>query len=119
MRQTYIPNKGTFQMYKQFFQTGSGYDPNGYIYTMQNGAGIGGFLRSALNFAMPIGKKMLYKGYEMAKPELKKVGISAVDAATRVIQNKLENSSSKAQKHLNKIGKPKSKKRRRKVDIFE
>jgi len=115
MRQAYIPNKGTLQMYSKFFQTGSGYDANGYIYTMQHGAGIGGFLRNAVKFALPIGKKLLYKGFQLAKPELKKVGIAAIDAGTRVVRK----TSSKAQKRLNNIAKPKAVKRRRKADILE
>lgn len=117
MRQTYIPNKQTYQMYKTFFQSGSGYDANGYIYSVQNGSGIGGFLRQAFKFAVPLGKKLLYKGYDLLKPELKKVANSAVDAATRVAENTVSNTSSTVQKRLNKIGKAK-KRKRRKVDTL-
>lgn len=115
MRQSYIPDKHTYQIYKNFFQTGSGYNGNGYIYSVQNGSGIGGFLRSALKFAIPIGKKLLYKGYEMAKPELKNIANSAVKAATRVAENSISSTSSKVQNRINNIGKTK-KRKRRKID---
>lgn len=110
MRQTYIPSKQSYQMYKTFFQTGSGYDTNGYIYSNQTGSGIGGFLRSVLKFAMPIGKKLLFKGYEMIKPELKSIAKSGVGAVTRVAETQIKKSSKKVQKRFNSVGKSKKRK---------
>ena len=110
MRQAYIPDKRTYEMYKSFFQTGSGYDTNGYIYSVQNGSGIGGFLRNALKFALPIGKKLLYKGYELAKPELKKVANSAASAATRFAEKNISNASHSIQDRLNTVGRGKKRK---------
>ena len=114
MRQTYIPDKETYQMYRSFFnQTGGGYNPGGYIYNNhQVGSGLGGFFRSALKFALPIGKKLLYKGWEIAKPEVTKVAKSGVDAAFRVASNKIKSASAKSQKKLDSIG------QKRKIDAL-
>ena len=117
MRQIYVPNNDTYKLYQQFYnvgQTGSGYSTHGYIYANpQVGGGLGGFFRSALNYAMPIGKKLLYKGWDLAKPELTKVAKSGVDAIGRYAEEKVKGISNKAQTKLNSLGK------RRKTDIFE
>ena len=110
MRQTYIADGTTYKMYHSFFQTGAGYDTNGYIYSNQTGAGLGGFLRNAFKFALPIGKKLLYKGYELAKPELKKVANSATEAATRVATQGISDISQNIQRRLNSTGKRKKRK---------
>ena len=115
MRQIYVPDKETYQMYHSFFnnQNGAGYNPGGYVYNNhQVGGGLGGFFRSALKFAMPIGKKLLYKGWQLAKPEVKKVVKSGVGAVTRVAENKAKSLSNKSQKKLNSIGK------KRKIDAL-
>lgn len=115
MRQIYVPDKDTYKMYQSFFgnQTGGGYNSSGYIYSNhQVGGGLGGFFRSALKFAMPIGKKLLYKGWQIAKPEVKKVAKSGVDAFTRVAEDQLKSISNKSQKKLNSLGK------KRKIDAL-
>ena len=116
MRQIYVPDKDTYKMYQHFFsggQLGAGYSTQGYIYSNhQVGGGLGGFFRNALKFAMPLGKKLLYKGWEIAKPELKKVAKSGTDALVRVVEDKTQQFSNKTQKKLNSIGK------RRKVDAL-
>ena len=115
MRQIYVPDKETYRMYQSFFnnQVGSGYNSSGYIYNNhQIGGGLGGFLRSALKFAMPIGKKLLYKGWQIAKPEVKKVSKSGVDALTRVVEDQAKSISNKAQRKLNSVGK------KRKIDAL-
>jgi len=115
MRQIYVPDRDTYKIYHQYFnnQAGGGYGHGSYIYSNnQVGGGIGGFFRSALKFAMPIGKKLLYKGWELAKPELKKVAKSGTDALTRVAEDKVQQLSSKAQRKFNSYGK------RRKTDAL-
>ena len=106
----------TYKMYHDFFnsnQVCAGYNSQGYIYdNNQVGGGLGGFFRSALKFAMPIGKKLLYKGWEMAKPEVKKIAKSGVDALARVAEDQLKIGSAKIQKKFNSAGK------RRKVDAL-
>ena len=118
MRQVYIPDNDTRKMYKQFFNTqvGAGYNSQGYIYSNhQVGGGLGGFFRSALKFAMPIGKKLLYKGWELAKPEVQKIAKSGVDAFTRVAEEKIKSTSSKIQNKFDSAGK---RPKRRKVDAL-
>ena len=108
MRQIYVPDKETYRMYHSFFnnQLGSGYNSSGYIYSNhQIGGGLGGYLRSAFKFALPIGKKLLYKGWQIAKPELKKVTKSGVDALNRVTEDQVKSFSNKAQKKFNSVGK--------------
>jgi hypothetical protein len=116
MRQIYVPYNDTYRIYKQFFhggQEGSGYS-QGYIYSNhQVGGGLGGFLRGIFNnYAVPLGKKLLYKGWDLAKPELKKVAKSGTDALTRIAQDQIDQFSSKAQKKFGSLGK------RRKVDAL-
>lgn len=118
MRQVYVPDNDTYKMYKHYFnsQVGAGYNSQGYIYSNhQVGGGLGGFFRSALKFAMPIGKKLLYKGWEMAKPEVQKIAKSGVDAITRVAEDKIKTTSSKLQRKFNSTGK---RPKRRKVDAL-
>ena len=51
------------------------------VYKVQSGAGIGGFLKKMIKYVVPIGKSLLGKGLEMAKPELKKLAAKGIDAA--------------------------------------
>ena len=102
-------------MYNHFFnsQVGAGYNSQGYIYNNhQVGGGLGGFFRSALKFAVPIGKKLLFKGWQMAKPEVQKIAKSGAAALTRVAEDKLKSTSSKLQKKFNTVGK------KRKIDAL-
>ena len=39
---------------------------------------------------MPIGKNLLYKGWQIAKPEVKKVAKSGVEAFTRVAEDEVK-----------------------------
>lgn len=116
MREVYVPDRATYKMYHDFFnsnQVGGGYNSQGYIYSNhQVGGGLGGFFRSALKFALPIGKKLLYKGWEIAKPEVKKVAKSGVSALTRVAEDQVKTASAKLQKKINAVGK------RRKIDAL-
>ncbi len=108
MRKVYVPDNDTYKMYRQYFnsQVGAGYNSQGYIYSNhQVGGGLGGFFRSALKFAMPIGKKLLYKGWEMAKPEVQKIAKSGGDAFTRVAEDKLKTTSSHLQYKVTEVGK--------------
>ena len=114
MRELYVPDKSTYKMYHEFFnsnQVGNGYNTQGYIYNNhQVGGGLGGFFRSALKFALPIGKKLLYKGWDIAKPEVRKVAQSGVEAVARVAEQQVKSASGKLQKKFNTVGK------RRKID---
>ena len=116
MREVYVPDKSTYKMYHEFFNTsqvGGGYNSQGYVYSNhQVSAGLGGFFRRALQFAMPLGKKLLYKGWQIAKPEVKKIAKSGVDALARVAEDQVKTTSAKLQKRIDSVGK------RRKIDAL-
>lgn len=75
MRQPYVPTLATRQNYKSALNSDLG------IYRVQSGAGLGGFLRKMMKYVIPIGKSVLSKGLEMAKPELKKLASKGIEAA--------------------------------------
>ncbi len=75
MRQQYVPTMATRQHYKAALNSDLG------VYRVQSGAGLGGFLKKMLNYVVPIGKSVLSKGLEMAKPELKKLASKGIEAA--------------------------------------
>jgi len=75
MRQQYVPTQATRQNYRSALNSDLG------VYKVQNGAGIGGFLKKMIKYAIPVGKSLLGKGLEMAKPELKKLAAKGIDAA--------------------------------------
>ena len=112
MRNIYIPDKNTYQYYKSHFQSGAGFNPQGYIFsTNQSGSGLGGFLRSVVKFATPLAKKVLYKGWNLAKPELKKIGGAAIAAGER----KLTQKTAQAVNKLNNYGKAKTSRKRKSI----
>ena len=75
MRQQYVPTQATRQNYRSVLNSDLG------VYKVQSGAGIGGFLKKMIKYVVPIGKSLLGKGLEMAKPELKKFAAKGIDAA--------------------------------------
>ena len=75
MRQQYIPTQATRQLYRSALNSDLG------IYRVQSGAGLGGFLKKMAKYVIPIGKSVLGKGLEMAKPELKKLASRGIEAA--------------------------------------
>ena len=109
MKPVYFQNNAeTHKLYEAFFnQKGSGYNSQGYIYNSQVGAGLGGFFRSLLKVALPIGKKALYKGLEIAKPELKAIAKTSVNAVSRLAEEKIKTGSRKAQRKLNSVARKK------------
>ena len=88
MRQPYYPNHSDAQkLFQQSLHNDLG------VYSVQRGGGLGGFLKSAFSkFIIPMGKSMVSKGFEMAKPELKRLaqkGItSAADYGVKQINSK-------------------------------
>jgi len=82
MRQTYTPTSATSQLYRSALHNDLG------IYHVQSGAGIGGFLKKMMaKYVIPLGKSALQKGYEMAKPELKKLAQKGIDAGSNYAVN--------------------------------
>ena len=61
------------------------------IYQIQSGAGIGGFLKKMFSkYVVPLGKTVLKQGYEIAKPELQKMGKELGSAAVDYGTNQLK-----------------------------
>ena len=84
MRQTYTPTSATGQLYRAALNNDLG------IYHVQTGAGIGGFLKKLMTkYVVPLGKSALHKGYELAKPELKKLVRKGIDATGNYATNQV------------------------------
>ena len=84
MRQTYTPTSATGQLYRAALNNDLG------IYHVQTGAGIGGFLKKLMTkYVIPLGKYALHKGYEMAKPEIKKLVGEGIDATANYATNRV------------------------------
>ena len=77
MRQIYYPNHSQAQkLFQQSLHNDLG------VYSVQRGGGLGGFLKSAFSkFIIPMGKSMVSKGFEMAKPELKRLAQKGITSA--------------------------------------
>lgn len=98
MRHSYIPN--TQELAKSYRSALDG--DYGYIYNMQKGGGIGGFLKKMLNFLIPIGKSALNKGLEIARPELSKlVDKGAAELGKQVVVG-IDKGRAKLQSNLKK-----------------
>ena len=95
MRYQYIPNHQTQQLYRAALNNDLG------IYSVESGSGIGGFLKNIMTkFVIPIGKSVLSKGYEIAKPELHKIANKGVNAAANYGIQQIQNVRKKAQKRV-------------------
>ena len=92
MRVEYSATNSTRQGYTHALNSDLG------VYHLQSGSGIGGFLAKLLKKAIPIGKSILHKGYELLKPELQKVAVKGIEYAanegTKLI-NKKQNAAYK------------------------
>lgn len=74
------------------------------VYSNQSGAGIGGFLKKMFKSIIPIGKKILKQGFEIAKPGLQEAGNQLVGAASNYASNQVHIGSKKL---IDKVGKRK------------
>ena len=97
MRQTHIPDKNTASEYRAALN-----HDYGYIYSVQNGGGIGGFFKKMMNFLIPIGKSALHKGLELAKPELNKLVEKGAEELGKQATKGIEKGRVALQKKLNK-----------------
>lgn len=115
MTEIYSPNQSTRALYHQAIQTGRG--DSSYVYSVQDGAGIGSFFKRILSFATPlvkkVGKQFLYKGKELLEPELKKLVKAGTETATRIATDKIQEYSQKATNKIDSIG------RKRKADSLD
>ena len=78
--------------------------------TIQTGAGIGGFLKNMFTkYVVPIGKSFLKQSYEIAKPELQKMGkdltSAAVDYGTRQVKSAVKRGRDEVDKVTRKMRK--------------
>lgn len=97
MRQQYIPDSKTYSNYHAALN-----NDYGYVYNVQTGGGIGGFLKKMLNFILPVGKSIVHKGFELAKPELSKLAAKGAEEASKFAVKKIGNLNTAAQKRLTK-----------------
>ena len=97
MHQTYIPNQQTYNHFKTALN-----NDYGYIYNVQTGGGIGGFLKKMLNFIIPVGKSALHKGFELAKPELSKLANKGAEELGKYTIKQIGRANQNIQKRLNK-----------------
>ena len=88
MRQIYHPTTDTHEHYRDAINNDLG------IYHVQSGAGIEGFFKSLLKRIIPVGKSLLKKGFEAAKPVLHDVAMTGVEEgakyATQQVQKRLK-----------------------------
>ena len=84
MRQVYHPTAVTHQLYRAAINNDLG------IYHVQSGAGIGGFFKSLLKRIIPVGKSLLKKGFEAAKPALQDLTLKGINEATKYATKKAE-----------------------------
>lgn len=91
MRQHYIPTQATRHLYRSVINSDLG------VYRVQSGAGIGGFLRKMIKYVIPIGKSMLHKGFQMAKPELQKIANKGIESAANYGVKQINTLANKAQ----------------------
>ena len=97
MRHPYYPNhSNTQKLFQQSLHNDLG------VYSVQRGGGLGGFLKSAFSkFIIPMGRSMVSKGFEMAKPELKRFAQKGITAAADYGVKQI---NSKADQLFNKVG---------------
>ena len=84
MRQVYHPTTDTHEHYRAAINNDLG------IYHVQSGAGIGGFFKSLLKRIIPVGKSLLKKGFEAAKPALHDMAMSGVEEGTKFLTNQVQ-----------------------------
>ncbi len=84
MREIYHPTAATRQLYRTAINNDLG------IHHVQSGAGIGGFFKSLLKRIIPVGKSLLKKGFEAAKPALHDLALKGIDEGTKYATKKAE-----------------------------
>ena len=93
MRQSYTPNQQTHKLFRNALHNDLG------IYSVQSGGGLGGFLKNAFSkYIIPIGKSLLSKGYEIAKPELQKIAQKGINSAAEYGIKQINTAASSVQK---------------------
>ena len=98
MRQLYYPSPQSTSDFDRSLDDDLG------VYHGQTGGGIGGFLKKLFRTVVPIGRTILKKGFEIAKPGLQTAGNELVNAAGQYAARQIETGTNKL---ASKIGKRK------------
>ena len=94
MRQVYHPTAVTQQLYRTALNNDLG------IYHVQQGSGLGSFLKSLMKRVIPIGKSLLKQGFEAAKPTLQDLAMKGVDAGQKMLVNEITKGGEKIQSRI-------------------
>ncbi len=109
--EVFNPTTGDLRAYRRvMLQHGSGFDKDGYYYySQQEGEGVASFFGNLLKSVYPVIKQGIKGSLSLAKPHLKKAAGDIVASGSKRL---LENISGNI---VNKIEKPKRKRRRRRL----
>ena len=107
--EVFNPSASEVKAYRQIImQHGSGFDKDGYyIYSQQDGEGVGQFFGSLLKKALPVIGNAIKGASQIAKPHLRKVATDIVTAGSKRAIDKISGDIVKS------IEKPKKRRRRR------
>ena len=95
MRHSFVPSQQTYDLYHRALRNDL------HIYNVQSGGGLGGFLKKAFSkFIIPVGKSVLSKGYEIAKPELQKIAHKGIESAAQYGVQKINSYANRAQSRV-------------------
>ena len=83
-------------------QNGNGLAMDRYIYSNQDGAGLGGIFSKIFKWAMPLAKKAINTGYKAVQPHLQTLGESVIDTTQQIAQDKLISAANSAKYRIKK-----------------
>ena len=89
MREIYHPTAATRQLYRAAINNDLG------IYHVQHGAGLGLFLKSFMKRVIPVGKSLLKKGFEAAKPVLQDLASQGIEAGQKYAEKQIKQTGEK------------------------
>ena len=94
MREVYHPTATTQQLYRAAINNDLG------IYHVTHGSGLGSFLKSIMKRVIPIGKSLLKKGVEAAKPVLQDLASQGIEAGQKYAEKKIKETGEKLQSRV-------------------
>ena len=83
MRVTYVPTQSTQELFRSALNNDLG------VFRVQQGAGIGGFLRKIIKYVIPVGKSILRKGFDIAKPHLQEAAGQLLDSGVHQMNKQI------------------------------
>ena len=94
----------TQNAFKQAFnQNGNGLEMDRYIFSNQDGSGLGGIFSKVFKWAMPLAKKAINTSYQAVRPHLQTLGESVIDTTQQVAQDKLISAANSAKRKIRKL----------------